>query len=160
MLTVLTYIKYAFLFQLELMTKSVRKKQIKQKTKKNLRIISGIADVVYKQGQMDRSDSIAARCPWIRRWVQITTQSLRLRWCLKVDKTNHLKIQMKRGNIQLPAQFWLMVWFFWNMQLVECLDNQCHLTLVFPTVRHCNSLNHQLPILANHDEAKKWFERK
>ena len=37
--------------------------QIKQMTKKNIRIISGIADVVYKQGQMDRSDSIAARCP-------------------------------------------------------------------------------------------------
>ena len=63
MLAVLTYNNYAFLFQLELMTKSVRKNQIKQKTKKNLRIISGIADVVYKQGQMDRSDGIAARCP-------------------------------------------------------------------------------------------------
>ena len=61
-LAVLTYFNDVF-FQLELMTKSVRKNQIKQKTKKNLRIISGIADVVYKQGQMDRSDSIAARCP-------------------------------------------------------------------------------------------------
>ena len=61
-LAVLTYFNDVF-FPIRANDQICEEHQIKQKEKKNIRIISGIADVVYKQGQMDRSDSIAAHCP-------------------------------------------------------------------------------------------------